>query len=271
MPSVFRLLRLLIRVLILGASHRKSMSKLRQSSDKLAAHNRMMDAYRRGDYESALKELESAKHNDNSYEFFRGSILMELGELEEAEKLLRKNALLEKRDHQSSIAYSSLGEVMQEQERFDEAMDCFQASLRHMPDRGSAHRNIAEVLLVQKKNRDEALMWAKTAVEKERASAPRSEEVKTVNLSENLAALAWATAATSHDRQAVNQLLAEAIAMVENGAVSVAARVHYSAGRAYAELGELSESVAKWEKASTLDPKGRWGRAARTQLAAARP
>jgi tetratricopeptide (TPR) repeat protein len=254
---------MLFRVLILGSRHKKAMANLSASSARLATHNRMMEAYRLGDYESALREAEFMKDSNKAgYFFFRGVLLTELGRFEEAEELLRKNVLIESRTHQSALGYSSLGHLMLERDRYEEALECFSSSLRHMPDRGATHRDVAETWLKRGNNSSEALKWAQLAVEKERAGPVLSAEVRDSNLGENLATLAWAVAVSSRDRQAVDRLLAEAVPMVKTLAVSTAAQVHYHAGRTCAELGDTAKSEEYFQEAS----HGRWGRAARAAL-----
>jgi tetratricopeptide (TPR) repeat protein len=265
--SILRLLGMLFRVLLMSSRHKKAMANLRSSSERLAAHNRMMDAYRRGDYVTALRELELRKDDDKqAYCFFRGSFLMQLGQVEEAEQLLRQNVLIESREHQAALGYSSLGQLMLGRGRYDEAMECFTASLRHMPDRGATLRDVAETWLLRSSDPAEALKWAQLAVVKEKAAPVISKEVRDLNLGEDLATLAWAVAASSHDQRAVDEIVAEALPLIETGAASSAAQVHYHSGRAYAELGDLSKSVQRFEEASRRDPNGCWGRAARAAL-----
>jgi len=267
MPSIWRLIGMFFRVLILGQRHRSSMAKLRSNSAYGPAQEKMLEAYRQGDYQTALRLVEGLKElNKASYTFFRGAILLDLGQFEEAEKLLRQNVLTESKDHQLAIGYSSLGQLMLEQGRFDDAMECFTASLRYMPDRGATLRDVAETWLRRKSDPAEALKWAQLAVVKERSAPLISEEVRALNLSENLATLAWAVAVSSRDEHAVEEILSEAIPMIENRAVSSASQVFYHSGRAYAELGDFPKSRERYEEASRRDPQGRWGRAARAAL-----
>jgi len=223
-----------------------------------------MQAYRRGDYETALRATEGlrAADQETSYCFFRGSMLMHLGRLDEAEPLQRRAVLRQSDPRRSALAYSQLGQNLQEQGRYDDAMDCFEAALRRCPGKGSVYRHLAELQLHRGDCPTEALKWANMATGAERASeaeTPGMEEVNRLNLGLALSALAWAVAVARQDRARVDQLMNEAIPLMGSNAKPYLAQAHYHAGRAYSALGDLGKQAEHFDEAARLDPKGTWG------------
>lgn len=228
----------------------------------------VMEAYGRGDYETALRAADgfAALRNQTSYCFYRGSMLMHLGRLQEAEPFQRCAVALQRDRRRTALAYSVLGQNLEEQRRYDEAMQCFGRALRRSPGKGSVHRHMAELHLVRGGAPGEALDLATLAVKEERAlSSPRPEmqRVHKLNLGEALATLAWAAAAASGDRAEVDSLVAEAVPLMTGGDSNpTCAQVQYHAGQAYAALGDTAKSAEHFETAARLDPNGIWGRAA---------
>jgi tetratricopeptide (TPR) repeat protein len=261
MPSIWRLIKMLFSVLSLGRRHRKSMEHLRSLMGKQRGIAAVLDAYRLGDYETGLRASAALQSADEaSYYFFHGSMLTQLGRFQEAERDLRKCASLPQDGPLTAIAYSSLGQLLVESERYDEAMKCFETSLRHDPQRGASDRDIACAWLRRGKAA-EALKSARAAVEKERGSTLPA-EAGDLNLREALATLAWAVASTSHDRGEVDHLAAEAAPPERTCAPASCAEVHVNLGKAYAALGDAHTCERHFAEAARVDPNGLWGRAA---------
>jgi tetratricopeptide (TPR) repeat protein len=272
MLSLWQLIKLLFKVLFLGRKHRKSMEQLRSSMGKQNAIGAMLEAYRVGDYETALQATAPLKEIDEAcYSFFHGSMLNQIGRTQEAEKELRKCAALRQEEQLAAFAYSTHGQVLVELQRYEEGLKCFETSLGHDPSRGGADRDIAHMWLIRGKP-DQALPWAKSALEKERAStmaagSAAEKESCELNTREALATLAWAVASTDRDREEVDRLAAEAIPPPETRAPSSCAEVHVHLGKAYAALEDAAKSEWHFDEAARIDPKGLWGRAARSLVA----
>ena len=222
-------------------------------------------SYRAGDYQTALQHAEGLKHGLSKtaeYCFFRGTMLHQLGKFSEAEASLREGLALETEARRQALASNVLGTVLTDMERYPEALSCFEDSIRVWLDRGTGHREIAEVRLRQGRNLPEALTRARRAVEIDRASPALSAETHDYRVGEDLALLAWAEAANSSNIERVDALLAEAFPLCANAAKMVQAQQHYYAGRAYSTLRLLEKAVEHFLEARTVDPQGQFGRLA---------
>jgi tetratricopeptide (TPR) repeat protein len=236
----------------------------------MTAMNAVTAAYRTGDYALALQKAEGMKDGSlrtAEYCFFRGSMLHHLGQLSEAEGTLREGLPLETDHRQRALVYNTLASVLMDQERFTEAIAFFENAGQAWPDRGSNHRGIAEVWLRQGRECSEALVHARQAVEIDRAATGMKKEALDLRLGEDLALLAWAVAANSGDADEVDSLLSEAFLLCGTKTKPILAQVHYYAGRAYAALKMSGRIQDHLRQASEFDPKGIFGRLARTMLA----
>lgn len=222
-------------------------------------------SYRAGDYQTALQQAEGLKHGFSKtaeYCFFRGTMLHQLGKFSEAEASLREGLALETEARRQALASNVLGTVLMDMERYPEALSCFEDSIRVWLDRGTGHREIAEVWLRQGRNLPEALTRARRAVEIDRASPALSAETHEYRVGEDLALLAWAEAANSSNIERVDALLAEAFPLCASAAKMVQAQQHYYAGRAYSALQLLEKAAEQFLQARTVDPQGQFGRLA---------
>jgi tetratricopeptide (TPR) repeat protein len=268
--SLWQLIKMLGTILTGRRRYKKSMNQLRNATQQMDAIHAVLGAYRKGDYAGALQAAESLKGNPDraaAYFFFSGMMVMNLGRLQEAEQFLRRHLTLATDEKRTALAYSSLGQLLLEMQRYDEAVECFQTSLRHWPDRGSAHRDLAEACLRRGGHTADAVQWARLAVKEDRSrddsgSSPEAQEVYNTNLAEDLATLAWAVAEDSRDRAEVDRLVGEAVTLL-GPATSPAAQVHCHSGRAYLALGNSRKSEHHFEEAARIDPNGLWGRTAR--------
>jgi tetratricopeptide (TPR) repeat protein len=245
---------------------------------KLRVLRAQLAAYRKGDYLGQLEIIEGFRTRESEpsdYLFFRGSALLELGRLEEAERALRRSLSMETNPALRIVARDELGLVLMEQGRWDEAAACFQACIAENPARGGGHRGMAEVLLRQGEQRAAALDAARLAVGADRAAKVArgwlGKEEHDDSLSESLAFLAWALARNSADRTEVESAQNEAFALCERNTKPILARLHFCAGHAYAILGDVSESARHFRSACELDPLGNYGRLARSAGATAGP
>lgn len=266
-----RYLRLLWTLITGAFGNQKSVARLRQGMATLKAIDAEMEPYRRGDYEAALVAAEGFRHGGEvsaSYSFYRGACLAHLGRLPEAEVWLRRNIEMRKEDEKRHLAIgcTTLGHLLLQAGRYDEAIDCFETSMRHFPGRSSGYRSMAEAFLLRGDNPSEALRWSRLAIDHAKADQEISPALRKMNLGEGLATLAWASAAVTHDATEVARLISEAVSGVGSTTVSSTAQVHYHAGRAFDELGDQAHSAHHYQEAARLDPQGEWGRAAKATM-----
>jgi tetratricopeptide (TPR) repeat protein len=221
----------------------------------------MMQAYRMGDYEKA-KTLTADP-------FMQAEMLMELDRTVEAEQILRQLAQTEKEAKPRTLVMSELGQLLMRQQRYDEAMECFQLALRMWPERGSTYRAIAEWWLRRGDNPAEALRYARLALQKEKSGPGLSEDSKSININEEMGTLAWAIAVNSRDGEEVDRLCEEIAFPGLTPACSLAMS-HFQFGKAWAAIGDEAHSAAHFGAAARTDPKGYWGRQAAAMAVANR-
>jgi tetratricopeptide (TPR) repeat protein len=185
--------------------------------------------------------------------------------LQEAETWLQRNISMRQKDETRhiSIGYTTLGHLLLQSARYNEAVECFATSIRIAPERSSGYRSMAEVLLLSGGEPNDAARWARQSVEKTNSDKVMTGELRKLTVSENLATLAWAVAAATHDAGEVERLATEAADTVGTSSLSSTVQVRYHCGRAYAEVGDLEKSTQQFEKTVRLDLQGEWGRAAR--------
>ncbi len=224
-------------------------------------------AWRRGDYEAQMRAAAPLRvWKPRAYLFFRGSALFMLGRLQEAEACLRRSLLMEKRRRLKALCESQLGHVLLAQQRYADAIACFERAIADWPQRGSGYRGIAEMLLLQGVQPAEALRRARQAADIDEVNTALGAENRDLNTAESLATLAWAEAVNSRNAAEVERLLSKAFTLCPETTVPIRAELHYLAGRAYAALGKTDESAREFERAAKLDPHGNCGRSAKAAM-----
>lgn len=229
-----------------------------------------MVAYRRGDYKRALKESDGLRigpYVTAAYYFFRGGMLFQLGAFVEAEARLREALRLEENARLRALVFGQLGTIVLEQQRFDEAISFFEDSIRAFPDRGGAHRGIAEVRLRQGRELGEALNRAEKAVSMDQKVSGLDGEAGSINVAEDLGVLAWAVAEVTHNQADVERLLGEAFPLCGTLSVPMLAKLHYHAGESYKALRAADKVLEHLRKSAEVDPQGIFGRMASSKIA----
>ncbi|MGA2347407.1 MAG: tetratricopeptide repeat protein [Candidatus Sulfotelmatobacter sp.] len=233
------------------------------------ALNSLMTAYRAADYALALEETEKLKRGGSKtpeYCFYRGALLHKLGQFVEAEAILREGLPLQPDDRFRALTYNTLAEVLMDQKRFDESIECFRNAGRAWPGRGSNLRGVAEVWLRQGDHLAEALESARQAVEIDRRADGMVTEALDQRLGEDLGVLAWAVAANSGSLSEVEPMLTEAFRLCGTRSKPVLAQLHYHAGRAYKAIQERAKSQEHFRNASEIEPQGVFGRLAHAEM-----
>ena len=241
-------------------AYRKAKKNLETATRLRMTEDPMTRAYRSGQYEQALALAMDP--------FLRAEMLIQLGRSSEGEQALRQIAQTEQNPKALALIQSQIGQVLLRQQRYDEAMECFQTAIRHWPERGSGYRNLAEWYLRRGDNPAEALRMARLAIEKEKAGPGLSEDSKALNLAEQSSVLAWAISVNSHDGAEVDRLC-QGVAFPAIAPVSSLAMSGVFFGKAWAILGDIRQSAAQFEHAARIDPNGVWGREAASMAVAA--
>jgi tetratricopeptide (TPR) repeat protein len=229
----------------------------------------LMTAYRDADYALALEETEKLRLGSSrtpEYFFFHGAILHKLGQLHEAEASLREGLPLQPNDRLRALSYNTLAEILMDQGRFEESVECFRKAGQAWPGRGSNLCGVAEVWLRQGRYISEALDSARQAVEIDRHAEGMVKEALDQRLGEDLALLAWAVAANAGTLSEVELLLGEAFPLCGTKSKPVLAKVHYHAGRAYKTLKVSEKSQKHFGHSIEFEPNGVFGGLARAEM-----
>jgi len=230
----------------------------------------IIGAYREGEYEAALRHVEGLREVEflrAPYYFFRGSLLHQLGKLEEAEASLRQGLPLEKDAKQRALVCNTIGSVLLDQQRFREALSFKELAVQICPERGSNLRGVAEVWLFQGLETAKALSYAKQAVDIDRNERSASRDVSDMRLGEDLVVLAWAMALDSGYALTPEPLLSEALPMcIATNSKPILAHFHYYAGKTYRALESGEKALENFVRATQIDRQGRYGRLARSEI-----
>jgi tetratricopeptide (TPR) repeat protein len=249
-----QILQLLWKIIRVYINYRKNLKAIQSGKDDPKSQAAMMKAYMKGDYETAFFRAVDP--------FFKGYLLMELGQFGAAQPLI-ECAIQNANDPRSrALGNIVLGQVFTEDQQDDRALDCFRAAQALWPDRGTADRAIAELRLRRGGNSAEALLAARRGFEKEKAGEGLSVDSKNTSLCEHLGTLAWAVAVESQDAAEVDRLVAETAGLTGANPANSTALMHLHFGHAYAALGQAEKSARHFEEAIRVDPNGLSGRAA---------
>lgn len=259
---------------IFGAITRPIMKKARAYGREMGRNNPnasseiMLNLFRVGDYRNTLAMCNIGASVGQDLDVFKAHVLMQLGQLEEAVRILTVAVKQQKNSQLAALANCTLGEVYLVQDRLDAAFEAYNTALQLWPERGAIYRNLAEVWL-RRNNRAETLRCARLAVGMERASPGVTPEAKASNLAAALAVLACAVAGASGDVPEVRQLASEAAGHCGGIAVTGVAQTHFYCAVAFKAIGDSAKSMEHLELAARVDPHGAWGRIAQQLMAAA--
>jgi tetratricopeptide (TPR) repeat protein len=242
--------------------YRKTMKAIRTGKGAARSEDAMMTAYRKGDYQgAALCAVDP---------FFHGYLFMQMGQFGAAHPPLEHAVRSANDPRLRAIANNVLGQLYLEEQKLDQAEQCFTTAQESWPERGAADRCMAELLLRRGGDSAEALRLARRGLAKELAFPPMSTEARNSSLCEQIGIAAWAVAVESQDAAEVDRLEAEAARYSDGNPASTMGEMHLHFGHAYAALGNTAESVRHYEEAVRIDPNGLAGRAASSMLVPAR-
>lgn len=104
-----------------------------KSSPFLDSYRAALIAYKNGDYKTAraaAQEAQKLKANDAKLKLLEGRIALELGEFQNAEKLIKEGIAA---DPDYPLSYQYMGDVYLREHQYMSAIDSYQEFLRHKP------------------------------------------------------------------------------------------------------------------------------------------
>lgn len=227
----------------------------------------MMRALRRCDYDGALKVIRGFYfyHPEGAGALrLRGAVLLLAGRYREAEDTLRRAIARLRTGIEQALALDNLGDALVEQGRYDEGMRSYEAALHAVPGFRLPYLRMAELLLRQGKNPEQALEYA------ERINDRAGMSWRDRRLSRRIQDDYWAVKAWALARLGRSAEVAPAIENALKGTNKKSplglAGTHYRAGMAMQALG--NEAVAKehFKRAMECDPRGWRGTLAKAEL-----
>lgn len=198
----------------------------------------------------ALAELDKAIKIDPAFlpaHLDKGDLLLAKNDLEAAVSTYQAGAAAVK---EPAALYFRLGVAFQGAQRWDEAEKAYLDAVKHEPLMFGAYNNLAYMAASRKERLDDALAWAKKAIE----LSP-----KNITLIDTLG---WV-----HRARGEHELAAKAIETAVSGDPKQA-NFRYHLGVVYAEQGKKKEAVASLQKALELDKSFRHAADARARLQA---
>jgi tetratricopeptide (TPR) repeat protein len=196
----------------------------------------------------------------------QGRILLTAAHYDEAEAALY--AALEKGQEAGTagnVQYECLdllGQVMLEQERFDEAIQCLEGAIDIRPDQSAAYDSLAGVYLWMGDQPGQALELTKQALtlyKPRRLFGRVAAPAMWMNR-------AWALAQLRRDK--ANEAYDRAFALMKSESKPALADLHCRAGAVCYGQGDMDTATHHFEQAIQLDPTGRAGQLARRALQA---
>ncbi len=259
--SIFQKVTSSFKTMSTGDKLRNGIESMSSSLGPSSSVDSVMLAFRMGDYQAALKRADGLPKTTHDYLFFRGSVLHKLGKLDDALMSLDRAAIMEGLNKkQMAHNYLALGMVLRDKGMTDEAVLCFEESMKHHPDQGSHFRAVSTAWLLGGIRPADAVQRAQVSVNLEnrlQVSAPDSLDM---SLCESVSVLAWAHAVNTKDEWEVGKLERECRALLDVTNKPAAGLVYFSFAKAYLALGKLAQSAESFEKAARAEPQGNYGR-----------
>ena len=227
----------------------------------------MYSPLRRADYDGALRAI-------RLYHFYSpgggvalrqsGAVLLVAGRYREAEEVLRRAAARQATGLEQAGTLDYLGNVLMEQSRYDEAMRSFQAARHAAPGSRRPYRGMAETLLRQGKNPEQALEYVEGIVGSSGPSA-RGRLLSDRVQDDYWALKAWALGQLGRSAE-VAPAIEKALKATSRKSRPDLAATYYRAGMAMEAVGNASAARDYFKRAVELDPTGRRGTLAQAAL-----
>jgi tetratricopeptide (TPR) repeat protein len=193
-----------------------------------------------------------------------GAVLLVAGRYREAEEVLRRAAARQATGLEQAGTLDYLGNVLMEQSRYDEAMRSFQAARHAAPGSRRPYRGMAETLLRQGKNPEQALEYVEGIVGSSGPSA-RGRLLSDRVQDDYWALKAWALGQLGRSAE-VAPAIEKALKATSRKSRPDLAATYYRAGMAMEAVGNASAARDYFKRAVELDPTGRRGTLAQAAL-----
>ena len=224
-------------------------------------------AVRRGDYDAALKTIRWFHfYNPGGLEplTISGHMLVIAGRYREAEETLRRAMVSSHAGEFYGFALEHLGSALMEQGRYAEATRSYEAAMHAFSWMRRPYRGMAEILLRQGKNPQQALEYVEKLIDFTGLSW-RERKLNGQPYDDYWGLKAWALALLGRSSE-VAPAIEKALAATNKKSLPDLAATHYYAGMAMQALGVQSSANEHFNRAVELDPKGRRGVLARSAL-----
>lgn len=227
----------------------------------------MNGALKKGQYDRALNIIRLFNfYNPSGVEALRvtGHVQLLAGRYREAEYTLRGSLASAHARESYGSALEFLGDALMEQGRYDEAMRSYEAALYAFSWRRRPYRGMAETLLRQDKQPEQALEWIEKIIDftglsfGQRKSNGRPQD-------DYWALKAWALARMGRGGE-VAAAIEEALKATDKNVLPDLATTYYRAGMAMQALRNGSVARNYFQRAVDLDPAGRRGTLAKAAM-----
>jgi tetratricopeptide (TPR) repeat protein len=227
----------------------------------------VLAALRKGDYQRAANRAKFAKSLPKmkaSSAFLEGTVYTFSGDWFQADLALRESIELTGETITSHGAWENLGYVMLGQERYSQAIDCFEHAIELRPNLAGPYSGLAEAYLYQGLNAHRALDLVERALVLKTNSV--NELVDAFRKYEMLSVKAWALAAMGNHQEAT-QVMDETLTRADQKMLPTLASIYLRAGKVYLLGGDGSKARDHFRHASDIDPNGAYGkRAAQSRI-----
>ena len=221
-----------------------ALEKLEKATDVMpdqpdAWRQRMQLLFTEQRYDEVIANSDSAKKyvpDDAFIQFFTGASYMLKNQHEEAIQWLEDSTLSPARSNFRSVIYSTLGDAYADQDRWEDAVNAYETSLRLDPNNHNAMNNYAYFMSI----RGEKLEYAKELALKAIRMEPEN--------SAYLDTIGWIFYLEENYDEALRYIRAS----VEKGDAS--AEVFEHLGDVYDKLGETNNARKWWQRALDEDP-----------------
>jgi tetratricopeptide (TPR) repeat protein len=156
------------------------------------------------------------------------------------------------------LAFNNLAIELMFQGRYEEALSCLETGIYLQPQFSSGYNSLAEWYLSQHLSPERALQLANFSLDLTSPAQKTSQKLK-------LASRAWAEARLG-SAETARMTLAEALNFSDPKNLPANAELNRIAGETYIALGDTEKAREHFQKAATLDPKGRIGKLAQGAL-----